>query len=245
MDDPMASYLATVVIGDYEIVPTEGTSGIPVRNVFPVDLPADARQSFDRTDDMIAALSDVLGPYPFDEYGVAVVDEPLLFALETQTLSIFGYGPAPEFIVVHELAHQWFGNSVSPATWRDIWLNEGFATYVEWIWGEIDRDQPASDIARAELARAGDRLDTPPGDPGPDDLFAPSVYIRGALTLQALRESVGDDDFFTILRTWLERYEGDAASTADFIALSEEVSGDDLDDLFELWLESEQLPSLD
>jgi len=245
MDDPMASYLATVVIGDYELVSTEGASGVPVRNVFPIDLPADARQSFDRTDDMIAGLAEVLGPYPFDEYGVAVVDETLFFALETQTLSIFGYGPAPEYIVVHELAHQWFGNSVSPATWRDIWLNEGFATYVEWIWGEIDRDRPAADAARAELDRAGDRLDTPPGDPGVDDMFAPTVYIRGALTLQALRESVGDDDFFTILRTWLERYEGGSASTADFVGLAEEVSGADLDDLFDLWLESDELPDLD
>ncbi len=244
MDDPMASYLATVVIGEYEIVTSQGPSGIPIRNVFPVDLPDRARKSFDRTDEMIAGLSEVLGPYPFDEYGVAVVDEALFFALETQTLSIFGFGPSAEFIVIHELAHQWFGNSVSPAAWTDMWLNEGSATYVEWLWDEIDGGPPAAQRARTEVARAGPELDVPPGDPGPDQIFAPTLYVRGALTLQALRETVGDEDFFSILRTWLERFEGDAASTDDFIALSEEISGQELDDLFTEWLDTEGLPEL-
>ena len=182
---------------------------------------------------MITLLDDIYGPYPFEAYGVLVVDEALGFALETQTLTIIGSDIAAEpgradQILLHELAHQWVGDAVSPATWKDIWLNEGFATYAEWLWLERTGRRSAADSARQY--EGAPELDPPPGDPGPDELFSGPVYIRGGMTLQALREQVGDDDFFEILRTWVDEHRDSTASTEDFIALAEEISGDELDD---------------
>ena len=158
---------------------------------------------------MIDLLDDVFGPYPFEAYGVLVVDEDLGFALETQTLTIIGVrlaaGGAADEILLHELAHQWVGDAVSPATWQDIWLNEGFATYAEWLWLERTgrtvgrRQRPGSTTGVAELDRAA-------GRPGRRRAVRRHRVLRGGMTLQALRERVGDDAFFEILRTWVDEH---------------------------------------
>jgi aminopeptidase N len=197
---------------------------------------------------MIELLSDVFGPYPFEAYGVLAVPVDLGFALETQTLTIIGSGIATsgrgaDVVLLHELAHQWFGDSVSPASWNDVWLNEGFATYAEWLFlSERTGGPSAADIAR-DLQPVAE-LDRPPGDPGSEELFHTTVYLRGGMTLQALREQVGDDDFFEILRTWVDEHRGAAASTEDFIALAERTSGDDLDALFAAWLYADDVPEI-
>jgi aminopeptidase N len=146
--------------------------------------------------------------------------------------------------VVHELAHQWFGNDVSPARWQDIWLNEGFATYASWLWSERIGDRDTDEIAQQVDGVGGGAFDLPPGDPGPADLFDGSVYERGALTLHILRRTIGDDAFFTLLRTWVERFGGGSASSADFEALAEEVSGQELTPMFDAWLRAPAAPSL-
>jgi aminopeptidase N len=193
---------------------------------------------------MIDVLDDMFGPYPFEAYGAVVVDEDLGFALETQTLSIFGTDSYEDPVVVaHELAHQWFGNHVTLGTWRDIWLNEGFATYAQWLWDERSGGPSAEDWAR-EVAGAGG-LDLPPAEPGPEGLFDISVYYRGALTLHVLRHELGDDAFFRLLQTWGEQYGGRSATTADFEALAAEVAGRDLQPLFDAWLRAPQMPNLD
>ena len=140
------------------------------------------------------------------------------------------------------MAHQWVGDAVSPSTWKDVWLNEGFATYAEWLFSERTGGLSAADIARRYEGVS--ELDPPPGDPGSAELFSGTVYIRGGMTLQALRERVGDEDFFAILRAWIDDHRGEAASTLDLIALSERVSGEELDDLFQAWLYAEALPDL-
>ncbi len=245
MATPMASYLAAVSIADYEIQRSAGPDGVQIRNFFPAAIATEAEFDFGRTAEMIDYFATVFGPYPFDTYGVVVVPTPLGFALENQTMSLFGTDlvtgtRAAETVVAHELAHQWFGNHVSPATWQDIWLNEGFASYAEELWADHSADGPqlgggGIDAISARLASQGAGLG-PIADPGTDDLFSQAVYVRGAMVLHALRLEVGDDGFFEILRLWVERYGGSAASTADFVAVAEEVSGAELGPFFDDWL---------
>jgi aminopeptidase N len=245
--DPMASYLVQVAIGDYELVDAGEVEGVRVRHAFHRSLVDEARVTTERTAEMIQLLDDVYGPYPFEAYGVVAVDEELGFALETQTLTIIGsdiarQGRGADSILAHELAHQWVGNSVSPATWKDIWLNEGFASYTEWLLAERTGGLSAADIARRF---EGERdFDLAPGDPGSDELFSGTVYIRGAMTLQALRERIGDEAFFEVLRTWVDERRDSVASTPDFIELSERVSRQELDGLFQAWLYEPRLPDL-
>jgi aminopeptidase N len=241
--DPMASYLATVNIAEFEVMTGSGPNGLPIRNYFPRDSVEQASAAFAPTGEMIKFFSDVLGPYPFEAYGAVVMDANFPGALETQTLSVFGRGALAEGTVAHELAHQWLGNSVSPRTWRDIWLNEGFATYFEALWFEHTRGSNAYDrfMNRSYDSMAAAQLPSP-GDPGLDGLFGAAVYQRGAWTLHALRLQIGDELFFDVLREYYQRFEGGNASTSDFAAVAEEVSGQELDGLFEAWLFTPELP---
>ncbi len=251
----MASYLATVNIAEFVEVTESGPDGLLIRNYFPERLADDAAPVFARTADMIAFFSDTFGPYPFEAYGVVMADVPLFFALETQTLSLFGSQVVPgavagvisersntETVVAHELAHQWFGNSISPARWQDIWLNEGFATYASALWVEHEYGPDAFEGMMGYFyENIADRRFTP-GDPVDDGLFNTGVYQQGAWTLHALRLEIGDDLFFEILRTYADRFKYGNASTADFIALAEEVSGQELDALFDAWLYAGGVP---
>lgn len=249
MDEPMASYLTTVAIGDYKIERTQTLDGITIRNFF---LPAEYEQAvadFAVTGQMIDHFSDLFGPYPFDEYGAVTVPVLLGSALETQTMSVFGSDSvdgtgASEDIIAHELAHQWFGDSVTPSDWRDIWLNEGFATYAEALWKEHSNPTYDIDEAMAEvIGRFGSRLG-PIGDPGKNNLFDISVYQRGALTMHALRRTIGDDAFFDTLRTWTEEHRHGNATTDQFIETAERISGQELDGFFAEWLGATEMPDL-
>ena len=249
--EPMASYLATVNISEFEVETQKGPNGISIRNYYAVGLKEAIREPFARQAEMLALYSEVFGSYPFEVYGSVVMNSGFGGALETQTLSIFGVDlinlkdmPRTEQIVAHEAAHQWIGDSVSLADWSDIWLNESFATYAEGLWVEHTNGREALDRwikdgyqyvvdSREELS--------PPGKPPADDLFNGGVYVWGALGLHALRLEVGDEVFFDILRTYYDRFKGSNVRTSDFIAVAEEVSGQDLAVFFDSWLYSEEI----
>lgn len=246
--DPIASYLVTVAVGLWDEQSTVSAGGVPVRSYFAEGIPESTRANFARLPEMIDVYADLFGPYPFEACGVVVHDLDLGFALETQTLVVFGSGFNDEGVISHEIAHQWFGDGVSPASWPDIWLNEGFATYASTLWNEhLYGPQATEDEMRstyAFLAAFSEGSTLRIGDPGPDRMFDGLVYVRGAMTLHALRARVGDEAFFTILRTYYERYRNASARTADFIAVAEEVSGQALDQFFDAWLYQPELPDI-
>ena len=242
MRQPMATYLAQVAVGQFTLTSEDGPGGVTIRNAFADSVAGEVGGAFDEQAAMLEFFSSQFGPYPFDAYGALVVDVPLGLALETQTLSLFGAVFIDEAVVAHELAHQWYGDSVTASRWQDIWLNEGFATYAQWLW--LEEDGGPSVTEQAAAAHAGLRSDVRPGDPGPARLFDVAVYDRGALTLHALRVDVGDDAFATILRRWAAERAGGNGTTDDLVALAEEVSGRQLDALFDAWLYEPGLPPM-
>ncbi|GAA4704248.1 M1 family metallopeptidase [Phytohabitans rumicis] len=250
---PMISYLATATIGEFRISTTKH-NGKPTIIAIDPDLPPDlADDAVGRTNEITDFLASKFGPYPFEANGAIVDDyDNLFFALENQTRSIYskfffdsGATTGETYVVAHELAHQWFGDSVAVEQWDDIWLNEGFATYAEWLWSEKlgeGTPQEIFDFLYAQPLTAP-YWAPPPGDPGPVDLFDDSVYTRGAMTLQALRVTVGDADFWKIVRQWYARNRNGHGSTAEFVRLAERVSGEQLDALFQAWLFTDTKPA--
>lgn len=242
---PMASYLSTLVIGKYELVTEIGPNGLPIHNYFPPEADSEVTDSFSRTSEMIAYYSQVFGPYPFESYGAAVLPFELGFALENQTLSIFGLDSSDELTAAHELSHQWFGNSLSLKSWKDIWLNEGFATYAESLWVEHTEGKAAGDEYMRDIYnQAVSKKMAAPADPAVENIFDEFVYYRGGCVLYALRLKLGDEVFFKIVREYYTRYQYGNASTDDFIAVAETVSGQDLKGFFDDWLFSAQIPPL-
>ncbi|MCE9645404.1 MAG: M1 family metallopeptidase [Chloroflexi bacterium] len=251
---PMASYLATINIDELDEETMKSRNGIPIRNYYSTGLPEDVRKPFARQGEMLDYFGGVFGPYPFEVYGAFVMDTQFGAALENQTMSIFGMDminlqdvAGTELVVAHELAHQWFGDSVSVADWGDIWLNEGFADYSEGLWIEHISGRRALDAwVKSQYTEVLQypQYYPPPGNPPADNLFNGGVYLRGGLTLHALRLEVGDQTFFKLLQTYYARYRGGNASTGDFISVAEEMSGKELTNFLEDWLYSEKLPPI-
>ncbi|MFB9236787.1 M1 family metallopeptidase [Plantactinospora siamensis] len=252
---PQAPYLTYLVIGQYDIVTDTSPDGQPVINAYSArlgDLEGAARASVERTSEIVDWESTLFGPYPFEARGgVAGAPDGVRFALEAQTRPVYGAGfwrrGANTYVIAHENAHQWFGDSVSVADWRNIWLNEGFASYAEWLWSDEQGEGTAQQVF--DYTYANYPADDPfwqvlPGDPGADDLFDDAVYDRGAMTLHQLRLAVGDDAFFRILRRWTASRQYGNGTIEQFEALAERISGRDLTALFTTWLFTRGRPDL-
>jgi aminopeptidase N len=245
---PMATYLATIAIGQYTVTRGVTSAGIPIINGVNANLAAASQPSIDRIGEILDWETTILGKYPYESVGAIVADAPDVgYALETQTRPVFTF-EVDDATMVHELAHQWLGNSVTLKTWPDIWLHEGFATYFEWLWSEREGGDTPAQIADSEYNRIAATRPfwsiAPAALPGPEELFGAPGYLRGSMTLQALRTDVGDSVFFDILRTWAQANKDGNVSTADFIALAQAKSGRDLTQLFNIWLYTPSKPAV-
>jgi aminopeptidase N len=252
---PMANYLATAGIGKW--VFKNGTTPGGIKNVTGVDPtllegnpdPNPVDFFFDTTSEATDLWDQTFGTYPFDSTG-AIADnatfngQSIGFSLETQTRPLYSAVRSTSTIA-HELAHQWFGDNVSVATWQHIWLNEGFATFAQYLWDEHTGVRTAHEDLIRDYNRFPDSFwQLHIGDPGRDTMFDNAVYRRGGMTLQALRETIGDPAFFRILRAWNVEHRYGNATTQQFIELSERISGQDLDQFFQNWLFTSGKPAL-
>ncbi|MBH0781321.1 M1 family metallopeptidase [Nocardia bovistercoris] len=249
--EPMSSYLATIQIGPYRryrVGPAH--SRVPMHAVVPPRLRSAFEHDFARQPKMMELFVERFGPYPFGAYTVAITDDELEIPIEAQGISVFGANHCDgrrgyERLVAHELAHQWFGNSLTIRQWRDIWLHEGFACYAEWIWSEASGGASADQQARAARGHlARQPQDIAIGDPGPRRMFDDRVYKRGALTLHALRLHLGDTAFFDLVREWTRRYRHASVTTEDFTDLAGHYSMTSLRPLWDGWLRARTLPQL-
>lgn len=260
-EHPMATELAQVSIGRSWVRRAKGPHGVPLRDVVPLRDREELRPWLEKTPRQMSWLERRLGPYPFETYGVLVADASTGFELETQTLSLFEKGlftssEAPswykESVMVHELAHQWLGDSVTPRTWDDVWLNEGHATWYEWLYGAERGGTSLTERAREAYEKSDGwrssygppaRLHAPePGDK--TDIFRKSVYDGSAVALYALREKIGNEDFARLQREWITQHRDGNASTRDFVRLASAVAKKDLSGFLTSWLYGKKTPPM-
>lgn len=244
--EPMASYLVLVLTGRFDVVDGGEAAGVDIQHAVLTADRAELEPVLGLTPEMLEFFVDLFGPYPFDTYGLAVTDAVSGLAMENQTRSLFdrtdllqGSGAGQQLFLAHELAHQWFGNAVSPAAWSDIWLNEGFATYGEWLWMERAHFTTVEEAASAALARPRSFVLT---DPPAELLFDRTVYDGGAVVLHALRAELGDELFFELLRDWATEQRFESRTTADFVAFASAAANRDLSEFFDTWLFTDSPP---
>ncbi|MHA7305801.1 M1 family metallopeptidase [Arthrobacter sp. TMN-49] len=254
---PMATYLATVQIGRYKLLALParaGESRLPITVAVPKQLQAKAATALSRQREMVDVFTQSFGPYPFPTYTVVVTADQLEIPLEAQSLSIIGCnhldtGWESQRLIAHELSHQWFGNSLTLASWRDIWLHEGFACYAEWLWSEESGSLTVAERAAAAHAKLlAEPVVLTVGDPGVELMFDDAVYKRGALALEALRAAAGQENFFTLLHRWVAENRHGSVSTAAFVALADQlcagVPGFSATAILTPWLFRQPLPPL-
>ncbi len=246
--EPTSTYLVTLQIGMYGMMRLAGAP-VLIQAALPQRLRRDFEHDFTRQPEMMNLFVELFGPYPLaNGYTVVVTDDPLEIPLEAQGISIFGANHcdgtrAHERFIAHELAHQWFGNSVTARRWCDIWLHEGFACYAEWLWSEYSGGPSADELARGHHEQLREQpQDLLLADPGPRDMFDDRVYKRGALTLHALRGLLGDEKFFALLKDWTTRYRHATVVTDDFTGLAANYSSKPLRPLWDAWLYSTEVP---
>lgn len=252
--DPVASYLATLALGRYTRLADTGPNGLPISYWLRTGRDEALEPALRKTPELLGWLEERFGPYPFPTAGVVVVDS--FSAMETQQMVTYGAklgagGTAPadldlvEETLLHEFAHQWFGDAVTPTDWRGLWLNEGFAMYAEWLWN-VDQGW-RSEASWEEWARATDALSRPvagpPGNPLPEHFGESNVYAGPAYLLHQIHEEVGDDAFFALARDWVQTQRNQQVDRSEFVAFVNRHTGRDFTELIDLWLDSPTTPA--
>ncbi|WP_372440885.1 M1 family metallopeptidase [Mycolicibacterium mengxianglii] len=248
--EPTSTYLTTLQIGDY-VTHRLPKASVPMYAALPEALRHNFDHDFGRQPQMMKLFVKLFGKYPLSTgYTVVVTEDELEIPLEAQGLSVFGANHcdgkrSAERLIAHELAHQWFGNSVTARRWRDIWLHEGFACYAEWLWSEEAGGPSADTLARQYHQRlASASQDLLLSDPGPRDMFDDRVYKRGALLLHCLRKTIGDSNFFALLQDWTTRFRHATVVTDDFTGLAASYADESLRPLWSAWLYSTAVPDM-
>ena len=245
--EPMAPYLITLAVGAFDLRTRTDAHGRVVTDAIPPGQDPLAA-SFGPTDSVVQFLSERFGPYPFADLGGIIVPGMPQTALETQTRPVYSVAALTkdntgDQLLVHELAHQWFGNAVTPATWNDVWLNEGPAVYSQWLWWESVGGPSVLDSARSSYDPDDEDLDVPPANPG-DDLFGTSVYERSAMFLVELRQLMGVDGLHRLLRTWIDEHRHGTGTTKQFVELAGRIHGSPITVLSDPWLYGDELPPI-
>ena len=236
---PVSSYLITATIGHFHRAHGRSPGGVPYIVAVDPSVGSPSDPVLQQLPHIIDYFSKKYGKYPFGPAGAIVDNAPFVgYALECATRPVFDRSPT-QGDLSHELAHQWFGDDVTLKRWRDIWLNEGFAQFSQWLWDE-HRGGPTTyqrlQQTLAEPASSG-IWDPPPANPGgPANEFAASVYVRGAAALAALRHKIGSATFFTILRGWVAKHQYGNAVVPGFTRYAADVANRDLDAFFSKWL---------
>ena len=265
-NQPMATELTQLVAGKFTVIPRGEVDGVTVRDVVPTRLVGQYQKLLSVEKSQVAWMEKRVGVYPFDQFGSLITDAPLGFALETQTLALYGNTLITDPVAIsaptmlHELSHQWFGDSVTLSTWSDTWLNEGQATwytytyaadegYIKQASGEpnftalmkdwyAQGDQFRAKYGPVALPRAGGGAHEVEND------YSLQVYYGGALTLYALRQRIGARDFDRLERAWVSKFAGRSVSTADFISLASAISGHDQNAFLRSWLYGTKTPPM-
>ncbi|MGH3099261.1 MAG: M1 family metallopeptidase [Streptosporangiales bacterium] len=251
---PISTELVQAAVGNFAVIEHRAKNGMPIRDVVPADNATEAKPTLLKERHHLAWLTRQIGvPYPFATYGSLAIKAKFGFALETQTISLFPGGiftspsPSVEGVMVHELTHQWFGDLVSPATWSDVWLNEGHATWYATRYGQ-SQGHGTLEEAMHKTYKQGDQYRAEYGPVARPKsyktMFSDQVYGGGALVLYALRQKVGKKTFRAIERRWLQRYANSSAGTDDFITIASRVAGRDLRSFLGRWLYDTKTPPM-
>jgi aminopeptidase N len=261
---PMATELTQLAVGKFTVIDRGSVGRTTVRDVVPTRLLPAYRDNLGVEKSQLRWMEDKVGAYPFRTYGSLVVDTRLGFALETQTLSLYDTPWFTDYprglwdpVMLHELSHQWFGDSVAPRSWSDVWQNEGHASWYEFTYaaekGYLRDDTGFADFtalmkqvyALGDQFRADDGPVARPRSGDPDALFSSNVYYGGALVLYALRQRIGEASFERVERAWVRKNRGTSVSTGDFIRLATRVSKDPgVDAFLREWLYGETTPAM-
>jgi aminopeptidase N len=248
--DPAATYLATLAVGKYRTTTAAGPHGIPVTYWYRPGADEALLPVLKQSPQMLAWLEKRFGPYPFGTGGVVLVDSAS--GMETQqmiTLGAKGRTSAEDRKtltedLLHEWAHQWFGDTVTPSDWQDLWLSEGWAMYAQHLW--VQENDGVSDAALdAYLRQTDGRLRKkygPPGKPKAGEFAASNVYICPEAMLRQIHRAVGDKVFFDLARAWVQEHRNSQQDRAAFVAFVNQRTGRDFTRLIDTWLDSPTTP---